>query len=620
MASTEPTYTVSDYPSSRSKYPNPFFDLSRLFVPSKIKTLFKYCRAFFYKNEFISNVIHKLTEYPITDIILKHEDAEIKDKYRELLNHNLKIKTLLIEIGLDYHTYGNCFISANNKFTRYLVCPTCDHVEPIKNHRTVKFVGYKFRGTCSKCKTMIHEFKIDDRPLKTPNAIAFTRWPPEKIDIDYDPLTGDSTYNLNLDKTILLALEKGKRKAMENTPMVYIQALKQQRKIQLDPNNLYHFKRPTLADEDMAWGKPILLPALGTIWYMQHLRRGNEAIALEHIIPHRAVFPASQGAMDPYTQMNLGRWRSQVQDVLEKWKTDPNYIAVFPIPMGMQSMGGDAKALNVTPELKFLEESVINALGVPIEFVKGGSTWTGSSVSLRIVENHFLSYREHLLDFLNYFVLPHVSNFLGYPKVAAEFKKFKMSDDAETKQLAINLNQLGKLSDTRLLEDFGYDNEKDKILRIKDTEWAAELQKLISARQAEASGEAMKLQMRYQAEAEKIYMDMKSKLREDLFAEEIAAENAKIKTKSKDLIEKYTLEVMAMPPDVQMQTLDKMFVTMPTTATMVVLRMNDLMAGAPPPAESPQEDNTSVSDAKADVKKPAKSKSEHHTAPKKGNV
>ena len=62
-------------------YPNPFFDLAKNFIPKNIKTLFKYCRTFFYTNAFIRNVITKLTEYPITDILLDSSKEEsVKDK------------------------------------------------------------------------------------------------------------------------------------------------------------------------------------------------------------------------------------------------------------------------------------------------------------------------------------------------------------------------------------------------------------------------------------------------------------------------------------------------------------------------------------------------------------
>jgi len=624
MPISESSYSVSDYPSPRHRYPNPFFDLSRTFVPSNVKTLFTYCRSFFYKNEFINSVLYKLTEYPITEILVQHENPDIKEAYRTILNHNIKIKTLLTEIGLDYHTFGNCFVSINIKFKRYLTCPLCKESFQLQEQKDLKFVNWKFAGKCCRCKQEVLDFAVEDRPLETPDAITFVRWVPERIDIDYDPLTGDVVYTTTVDSKVKKALLNGNRKALERTPLLYINAIKNDKKIELNPDNLYHFRRPSIADDDMGWGKPILLPTLSVIWYMQILRRGNEAIAMEHVIPNRAIFPSSQGNVDPYTQMNLPKWRAQVERQLKMWKEDPNHIGIFPIPMGMQSFGGDAKALNVTPELKFLEESVINSLGVPVEFIKGGANWTGSSISLRIVENHFISYREYLLDFLNYFALPKISEFLSLPPVKVKFRKFKMSDDSEYKNLLIQLAQLGKVSDSKLLENFGEDPDEDHKLQMRDMEFQAELQKMVANRQAEAQGRGMVTQMKFQAQAEHAYLDEKAKIREALFAEDIANENAKVPRKSTNLIEQYTYEVMALPPEDQALTMNKMYAVMPMTAMAVLHRMQDLQTGAPliEPGKQVGESGKVKAPAKKEVtpaKPPAKKPAaEKHTAQKSG--
>jgi len=79
---------------NRLQYPNPFFDLSRHYMPKSVKTLFKYCRIYFYQNEFIHNVINKLASYPITDFIYEHvEDKTVKENYKELADHYLKLKS-----------------------------------------------------------------------------------------------------------------------------------------------------------------------------------------------------------------------------------------------------------------------------------------------------------------------------------------------------------------------------------------------------------------------------------------------------------------------------------------------------------------------------------------------
>lgn len=358
------------------KYPNPFFDLANDFIPKNIKTLFKYCRTFFYTNGFLHNVITKLTEYPITELLFMGDlDSETKRKYLELLHRYIKIKSFLIEIGLDYFTYGNSFISFNLKFKRFLVCPLCKTEHQIE-HVKYKLKRYEFVGECPNpdCGAQGQIMKINDVYIKSVKNFNLIKWAPENIDIEYNPLSGTSNYYYSMPAKIKNLINAGHKKTLQEVPEIFLQALKQKKKIELDPDNLYHFKRPTLAEDDMGWGKPLILPALKEIYYLQTLRRGNEAIAQEHIVPKKSIFPANTTTLDPYTQMNLGKWKNQIEEQIKKWRDDPNHIGVFPIPIGYQELGGNARTLLLTPEMKFLEETIINSLGVPVEFIKGGTT------------------------------------------------------------------------------------------------------------------------------------------------------------------------------------------------------------------------------------------------------
>jgi len=274
------------------------------------------------------------------------------------------------------------------------------------------------------------------------------------------------------------------------------------------------------------------------------------------------------------SQMNLGKWRTQIETQVEKWKKDPNHIGIFPIPIGYQELGGNARMLLLTPELKFLEENIINSLGVPLEFIKGGASWTGSSISLRIVENHFLTYRELLMDFLNYFVMNRLNAFLKIPKVKLKFKKFKMNDDTETKQLAIELNTAGKISDYTLLSEMGHDPETEaeanKLMRESFTEEQIKSGEL----SAEAQGKALVIQARYQVRAQRAANDERVKLQAELFQEELIKENLGIPEDPLKLIDKYAMEVFYMDPKTQQQYLDEMAIRMPITYRLVLDRLN----------------------------------------------
>jgi hypothetical protein len=568
--------TIATY--SRIQYPNPFFDLSRHYFPKTVKTLFKYCRIYFYQNEYIHNVIMKLAEYPVTDFIYDDiQDSTIRKNYEQLLDHYLNLKSFLIEVGLDYFTYGNCIISANMKFKRFLECPVCGHKEPGENIK-FRWINYEFVGKClnKECGADGVQFKIDDRYLKSPKYLKFIKWAPENINIDYDDLTGEARYFYTMNDKTNKAIREGKPDIVIRVPKIFIDAIKKSKKIELDPRNLFHLRRPTLSEEDQGWGKPLLLPCMKMLWYMQTLRRGNEAIVSDHLVPMRSMFPSAQQNLDPFTQLNMGQWRSSVEDQILKWRRDPNAIAVFPLPIGYQSLGGDARVLMVTPELKYLEESIINALGVPLEFIKGGSTWTSSSVSLRIVENHFLTYREELDKLMNYFIIPKIRYFLGYPPVSISFKKFKMMDDVQSKEVMLQMSQLNKISDTTLLTEFGLDAAEERANRRKEIKAQNELNTEAIVSQADAQGRAVLQQTRYQVRAQYDAQEENSRIKERKFSVELIKELQLTAQDPSDFLEKQAILIESLPPEAGQKLLEVYQAQAPTAFGFLMKRIQSI--------------------------------------------
>tara|TARA_Y100001937_G_scaffold128294_1_gene203778 strand:+ start:6047 stop:7951 length:1905 start_codon:yes stop_codon:yes gene_type:complete len=567
-------FELSNTALKTKRYPNPFFDLAQNYLPKNIKTLFRYCRNFFYTNGFIRNVVTKLTEYPITELqYSSNVDPKIRKKFKVAFDQKIKLKSLLIEIGLDYFTYGNCFISASMKPKRYVVFPDGQR-KPLEAVQ-YKLKNFKVHATDPKTKASV-PCELEDDYVKTIDNLKFVRWAPENIDIEYNPITGRATYYYSIPAAIKKKIIAGNKDVMMDIPLVFLDSLSKKKRIKLDPSNLFHFKRPSLAEDDMGWGKPILLPALKEIYYLQTLKRGNEAIANEHIIPKKAIYPANTTTLDPYTQMNLGKWKGQMESQIKKWKVDPNHIGVFPIPIGYQELGGNARGLMLTPEMKFLEETIINSLGVPLEFIKGGSTFTSGSVSLRIVENHFITYRELLQDFVNHFMVHKLCNLLNYPSVEVKFKTFKMADDSQTKQLAINLNQMGKISDERLLNEFGYNHTEEKAAIRHDQIDNLEQQVESSKKSATAQGEAQLIATKYQVRAEQAAADERARLQIEAFQDELSAENVGVPEDHHKIIDRYAQQIYNMPPDQQQITFQKMQQNMPVTFGFVNRKVQEM--------------------------------------------
>lgn len=485
-------------------YPSPFFDIAQTYMPPTVKELFRWCAYFFYKDPMIGSVVTKIAEYPVTDFVYNSPDEHIREGWRRLIEDQLNLKPFLIEIGLDFFCYGNAFISLNLPFTRWIGCPHCRRSHRLTDDKfKYKFVNFEFKFECEACGQQVTG-DIDDRPVKDKSGINFVRWDPRNLDIYYNPLTGRSKYRYKIPNKIKKAIQEGQREIVADCPKVFLEALRKKRDIELSDQNLFHFKRPTLAEQDMGWGKPLIIHSMSRMFYLYVLRRAQEAIAIQRILPLEFIFPQANSAQDPYQHVNLSSWQSSVQDEIRRWRVDPNYIAVVPVPLGFERLGGDGRALLLGPEIEVTNKEVSGGMGVPLEFVFGGLSWSGSSVSLRTLENHFLMYRRLLLRFVNW-TKNRIRLYLGLPDIDIGFTEFKMADDIQRKQIVIQLNAANKISDHTMLTELGFDYDREMRAIEEEAHDRNKIQAIMMKAQAEAQGETSIIQAKYNAKAQEAF-------------------------------------------------------------------------------------------------------------------
>lgn len=451
-----------------NRYPNPFFDLAHTYLPTSIKSMFEWCQYYFFANPLVNAVVYKCAEYPITEIVVDEVDPTTKEYWEDVINKKLKLQTFLLEVGLDYYTYGNAYVSIFYPFKKYLKCKHCKHLTPIETSK-YKFKNLKFFHNCQKCNHGQDEAEVVDLNVPDLKGIRLVRWNPKHITPDYNEITGDITYYLDLPPGIRSDLMVGRKNVLESLPNIYLDAVKEFKALRIEKDNFFHLKRPTIAQKDMGFGFPILFPVFKDTYYAQILRKAQESIAQGHIVPLKFIFPqAGSSTSDPYTTYNLSTWRGKVEEEILKWRMDQNYIPITPVPVGHQLIGGEGKALMLSQELKQVAEQIVAGMHAPLEFIFGGMTYSGSNISMRMLENQFLKYRQMLLE-LSEMVLTRIAAYLGKKAPKIGFKKFKMADDLQRVQLLFNMNQAQKISDRTLLSEVDLDldtEEKHKKVEL----------------------------------------------------------------------------------------------------------------------------------------------------------
>jgi hypothetical protein len=490
--------------SSGQRYPNQFFDLAQQYMPPTIKELFRWCTFYFYNNPLIGAAMKKVARYPITDLIFEDELESNRSIWEQILIRDLKIKERQMEINLDLHVYGNAFASLHLPFVRWLICPECKHRQPIKEWDwNFRGSDFHFSGKCPEC-GYSGSVEVKDVSYKDRKGIRIIRWNPENMNIKFNEYTGRYTYMYSLPNKLRNLIMRGDKDILEDLPLIVLDALKKRRMIRFHTDSLFHFKAPTLAEQDQGWGKPAIMHVLKDMYYFYTLRRAQEAIALEHIVPFDMIYPLPNAQQDPFIHTDLASWRLQIEGLIKKHRRDPNFKAVIPVPVGFGRLGGDGKALLLAPEINYLTQTIVGGMGIPQEFLFGGLNYTGSSINLRTLENDFIQNRSQIIDF-TLWVKDRIRVWLSLPNIhSIRMSDFRMADDVQKNQQAIGLNAQNKISDQTLLDELGYDYDQEIKKIIEEAHVRNYINDLQTKGMTRTQGESQLIQFNYQQKLQEL--------------------------------------------------------------------------------------------------------------------
>lgn len=474
---------------AQDPYPSPFLNLSDTQIPSTTIELFRWCKYFYTFDPLINGAINALASFPITEIYLEDKndkdgtgDSDTLKIYKKVLFDKLDIYKTLIEIGIDYYLYGNCFVFAQMG----------------KNAQT-----------------------------QEPEWKTIVRLDPSKMIIDHNPATNEKRYKWQVPYKIRDIIKRKSPKAeYDKIPDIIKEAVRKNQTLVINPENIYHFSRATDSlGESNVWGVPVVANVIKLLMYRNTLRQAQEAIAREHIVPMRVFY------LDNTNSYNVNANWNNVADSLavqlQKSVRDPNYKVVSPVPVNVINVGGEGRALLLTAEIQQIQEEILAGMNVPREFIFGGMSYSGSSISLKILENNFITYRLLITDFLENFLIKGMAKARGEWRsaddddslITVKLMDMKMQDDVQQKQLIIQLNSSGKCTDEYMWQVLGLDAEKIREGLEKEAIGAIELKYKIQEKEMEMQMKQMQkqtemqiAQMQQQVLLQKAQMEMQQQL------------------------------------------------------------------------------------------------------------
>lgn len=496
------------------RYDSPFLDMTSTFIPKSIKGILKFIASYVVSDALLSQCVTKLAEYPITSLIYKDSDPSsiLKDKsidtWKKILEDNMKIVKTLKQSGMDYYAFGNSVVSINYPFKRMLKCPKCGESHTIDGLKAI-FEQFKFKAKCATpgCH-YTGEMEARDINTKEVKKFSIVHWDLLYLDIKYNSITGEHFYYYTVPADLQFAVRRGDMDIINGTRLEVIKAIESRKQLKLMADNVFHLKRPApqyIVPSERGWGIPAPMACLKDIFHTKILKKGNEMIAFDHIVPLRILFPQGTGDVSPHATINLSDWRSKIEQEIRRWRSDPNYVSIVPIPLGMQNFSGDARLMMVTPEIKATEDTIITGMGIIPEIIRGGASWSGSNVSLRVVENTFINHRNDIQGLID-FVKDSVSNYLSIPSVDVKMSDFKMADDLDKKRLIVQLaGQVASeamISRPTVIRELGFDPDKEYESALEDLKRRLEMKIQEAEGTAEANGIANVVSSLYAADAQ----------------------------------------------------------------------------------------------------------------------
>ena len=482
--------TFNDFSKTSSKSINALSSYSRMALPTTVDELFDWGEWMWNRCGEYSQAINKVISYFLVDIdVTGVRGHSVKKKYKDYLKEDLNIMKVSYDIGKDIFIYGNSFLSFHVPFNRTLHCPNCKAAFPIQKIEYDFSIAGSFKGRCPSCKKNVTYKRRDTK--KREEKLQIIRWNPRDIHIEYNQITEDCQYYYTPNGDVLGGIKQGDKIYMENTPWKIIQSVLKNKRIKFDKGRLKHMKYDgisSLKGKLKGWGIPPFFAAFDQVVMLNLLKRYNEAILLDFLIPFRFLSPSKGGPeSDPLLDIDAGQFMRSVEGMIASQRTDPTQIHSIPYPVTYQAIGGEATSLAPVELLKFTLETLFNTLGIPQEFFVSNLQTQGPPIGLRIFERQHGVFFNQLEDFLVW-VSDELSEKKMWEDVKLKYIRTSVFEDEKTKEVKLQMLASNKVSNRTALSPFGIDYE-DEIDKIIDEQQMFDQKMMESQRDAAITGE-----------------------------------------------------------------------------------------------------------------------------------
>ena len=394
--------------------------------------------------------------------------------------------------------YGNSFISIYFPFDRFLICPKCRveyHVDTIP----FKFNLLKQSFSCkcpNKSCNYEGEFNREDRRSLDRSRVRLKRWNPKLMRLRYHEISGEIEYFMELDPLFVKRVSDGNPFYLNKCPWEIVECIANCKKadtplFKFAKDSIYHLREASLMGLPIrGWSIPPLMANFRLAYYIQVLRRYDEALAFDFIVPFRILFPDAtpnaQG-IDALQTTSMSVFMGHMQTMVKNHRKDPTTVSTAPFKVGYQMVGGEGKTLAPKDNIALAVDELLNAVGFPAELYKGTLQIQAFPVALRLFEKTWGNMVDGFNDLINWSIT-RVAKYFGWGDIKGKLRSVTLADDIERKALQLQAAAGMDISKATAYRPLGLDYMEEQKKVVDE-------QKKVQELQQEAQEEAQVAQM-----------------------------------------------------------------------------------------------------------------------------
>lgn len=455
-------------------------DLDKFTMPESAKEYYRLA-SYFFSYSVVGTAYTKLAQFPISTLRIEAKTPSERRKADKTLRR-IKARERLVDVGIHYNVYGIYYISPIFGTKKSLVCKSCGREYPFNDNLitpqralyTIKKRDrvrdeFEFEMICrnSECENYrrTSRMKMVERELKNADEMKLIVYHPSNIELQYNPVTGDEEYIYLVERSLKDKIKKYDHFLLKTMPWQFTQMiLAGNERIRLKNELLYVGKAPTHKINGLPI--PPIVRAFKNLYIRMKYLEANKHIADDMMIPLRMLFPVNrQEAGRPQAEtINFGDWRNEVDREIELWRKNPTRIITMPLEIGSKDVWGQGKLLAMNQELRQNVQDILADIGIPIEFIYGGATWSRQNVSSIIMENVFKTMGVEMQS-----VLDHVSDIINTGRgkdsiINIQIKTPELVEALGKLGYLSKANDEGKVSDQTYLAEVGIDAHEEREL------------------------------------------------------------------------------------------------------------------------------------------------------------